>query len=221
MKKNLSRLAVGAACVLAVFGLFKTASLKQEISRLQSDLNNQIRALNNSINAIYDNVDAMLEEQNNLFSVSNWAYGDIDVEAKTAEVVCTIVPKAYTPGVTQAVMVCGGQEYPMSYADNRYTATLSLPLFESAGDWRVGWPTTAPCAPDGSTGFSTPNPKLCFARRSPFRAPPQGARGKKGMTGLPHPWWSLISRKRERFRSGRWSWWRFWTARKSAAFRLT
>ena len=37
MEKNLSRLAVGAACVLAVFGLFKTASLKQEISRLQSD----------------------------------------------------------------------------------------------------------------------------------------------------------------------------------------
>lgn len=137
MKKNLSRLAVGAACVLAVFGLFKTASLKQEISRLQSDLNNQIRALNNSIDAIYDNVDAMLEEQNNLFSVSNWAYGDIDVEAKTTEVVCTIVPKAYTPGVTQAVMVCGGQEYPMSYADNRYTATLSLPLFEPAGDWQV------------------------------------------------------------------------------------
>ena len=50
----------------------------EEMSRLQSDLNNQIRALNNSINAIYDNVDAMLEEQNNLFSVSEWAYGDID-----------------------------------------------------------------------------------------------------------------------------------------------
>lgn len=98
MKKNLSRLAVGAACVLAVFGLFKTASLKQEISRLQSDLNNQIRALNNSIDAIYDNVDAMLEEQNNLFSVSNWAYGDIDVEAKTTEVVCTIVPRPTPPG---------------------------------------------------------------------------------------------------------------------------
>ena len=25
----------------------------------------------------------------------------------------------------------------MSYADNRYTATLSLTLFESAGDWQV------------------------------------------------------------------------------------
>lgn len=187
MKKNLSRLAVGAACVLAVFGLFKTASLKQEISRLQSDLNNQIRALNNSINAIYDNVDAMLEEQNNLFSVSNWAYGDIDVEAKTAEVVCTIVPKAYTPGVTQAVMVCGGQEYPMSYADNRYTATLSLPLFEPAGDWQVRLADNGSLRTQRLDWFLDPKSEALLCPQVSIQGTSTGRQGEKGYDWTPAP----------------------------------
>lgn len=130
MKKNLSTVIAIIACVLLAFNSIKIISLQEELDRLRSDVNDEIHTVNRNINNIYGDVTAMLEEEANQLAVSEWKYGDINIDARTAEVICTVVPKVYTPGTTQAAIVCNGQEYPLTYANEQYTATIELSLFD-------------------------------------------------------------------------------------------
>ena len=129
MKKNVSTIIAIISCVLLAFNTVKIIGLQEELDRLRSDMNDEIHTANRNIDNIYGDVTAMLEEEANQLAVSEWKYGDINIDARSAEVICTVVPKAYTPGTTQATIVCNGQEYALTYADEQYTATIELPLF--------------------------------------------------------------------------------------------
>lgn len=130
MKKNLSTFIAIIACVLLALNTIKINTLQKEVDRLRSDLDNEIFNVNQNIDGIYGDVQLMLEEEANQLAVSEWKYGDINIDARTAEVICTIVPKVYTPGTTQAAIVCNGQEYPLTYTNEQYTATIELSLFD-------------------------------------------------------------------------------------------
>lgn len=130
MKKNLSSIIAIIACVLLAFNTIKISTLQKEVDRLRSDLDNEIHTVNQNISGIYGDVQAMLEEESNQLAVSDWKYGEINVDNRTAEVICTVVPKVYTPGITQAAIVCNGQEYALTYANEQFTATIELPLFD-------------------------------------------------------------------------------------------
>lgn len=130
MKKNLSTIIAIIACVLLAFNTIKISTLQKEVDRLRSNLDNEIHTMNQNISGIYGDVQLMLEEEANQLAVSEWKYGDINIDARTAEVICTVVPKVYTPGTTQAAIVCNGQEYPLTYINEQYTATIELPLFD-------------------------------------------------------------------------------------------
>ncbi len=130
MRKNLSTFIAIIACVLLAFNTIKISTLQKEVDRLRSNLDNEIHTMNQNISGIYGDVQAMLEEEANQLAVSDWEYGEINVDNRTAEVICTVVPKVYTPGTTQATIVCNGQEYPLSYANEQFTATIELPLFD-------------------------------------------------------------------------------------------
>ena len=132
MKKNAPMIVSIICCVLLVISLFQISSLRQEVSSLRSRLSNEIDRVNNSVSGIYTEVRSMLEEEANQLSVSDWEYGEIDIKNRTAEVVCTIVPKVHTPGTTEASLVYNGQEAPMAYDNGAYTASLKLPLFEES-----------------------------------------------------------------------------------------
>lgn len=132
MKKNAPTIVSIICCVLLVISLFQISSLRQEVSSLRSRLSNEIDRVNNSVSGIYTEVRSMLEEEANQLSVSEWEYSSIDVDKRTAEVLCTIVPKEYTPDSTEAALVVNGEEAPMTYGDGQYTASIALPLFEES-----------------------------------------------------------------------------------------
>ena len=130
MQKNVSAIIASVACVLLAFNSFKIISLQEELDRLRSDMNDEIHTVNRNIDEIYGDVQEMLDEEVNQLAVSEWEYGNIDIDARTAEVICTIVPKIYTPNVTRAVIVCNENEYNLTYVNGKYTATIELPLFD-------------------------------------------------------------------------------------------
>lgn len=130
MKKNLSTIIAVAACVLLAFNSIKVIRLQEDLERLRSSMNNEIYTVNQNISSIYGDVQEMLEEEANQLAVSEWEYGDIHINSRSAEIICTVVPKVYTPEVTQAAIVCNGQEYALDYIDKQYTATIELPLFD-------------------------------------------------------------------------------------------
>lgn len=132
MKKNPSLVVSVISCILVVVCLIQISGLKSEINSLRSTVNNMSSQTSNSISNIYGTVHDMLEEQTNQLTSSDWQYGEIDVEAKSAEVICTIVPKVYTPDVTKASLLYNGQEIPMTYENGQYCATVSLPLFDES-----------------------------------------------------------------------------------------
>ena len=130
MKKNLLTVIAIIACVLLAFNTIKTISLQEELDRLRSDMNDEIHTVNRNIDNIYGDVTAMLEAEANQLAVSEWRYGDFSIDDRTAEIICTVVPKVYTPGTTQATIVCNGQEYPLIYVNEQFTATIELSLFD-------------------------------------------------------------------------------------------
>ena len=130
MQKNVSVIIASVACVLLAFNSIKIISLQEELDRLRSDMNDEIHTVNRSIDGIYSEVQYMLEEEVNQLAISEWKYGDIDIDARTAEVICTIVPKIYTPNATRAIIVCNEKEYNLTYVNDKYTATIELPLFD-------------------------------------------------------------------------------------------
>jgi len=130
MKKNPSLIVSVISCFLVVICLVQISGLKSEISSLRSTVNNMSSQTSNDISNIYGTVREMMEEQTNQLTSSDWVYGEIDIDARCAEVVCTVVPKVYNPDVTKAALLCNGEEVPMEYSNGQYTATLSLPLFD-------------------------------------------------------------------------------------------
>lgn len=130
MKKNPSLIVSVISCILVVICLIQISGLKSEISSLRSTVNHMSSQTSNDISNIYGTVRDMMEEQTNQLTSSDWAYGEIDIDGRSAEVVCTVVPKVYNPDVTKAALLCNGEEVPMEYSNGQYTATLSLPLFD-------------------------------------------------------------------------------------------
>lgn len=129
MKKNLSTILSAICCLLLLFSLIQINSLKEEVSSLRNRLTNEMQNVESRIHGISGEVRAALEEEANLLSASGWEYGGIDVKNKSAEVLCSLVPKVYAPETTRAFLLCNGEEIPMAYENGRYTARLELPLF--------------------------------------------------------------------------------------------
>lgn len=48
-----------------------------------------------------------------------------------------MIPKEYTPGTTQAYLVCASREFPMTFADEHFTATAEIPLFTNTESFLV------------------------------------------------------------------------------------
>ncbi len=134
MKKNFTTMISVVVCVLLIVNLIQIQHLKQEVTDLRAEMHNEIRAVSNvvssNVSSISGNVRSAMEEERNLLTTGQWQCGEVDFEKKTAEVICTIVPKEYTPGSTQVSILCNEREWEMAYQDSEYTAKIEVPLFE-------------------------------------------------------------------------------------------
>lgn len=118
-------------CFALVFCIIQINDLENQVNHLRNSLNNVDHNLSYNISNIYQNVRDMLDEQENQLTVSEWEFGSIDVESRTAEILCTVVPKEYHPNVTQVKLTNGNEEYELSFADNKYSSVITIPLFET------------------------------------------------------------------------------------------
>lgn len=130
MNKNFSKIISVVVSVLLIFCLVEITALKDEISRLRSSLDFEMNQVNNTVYNLYSEVQQMLAEEENQLTTADYHYGNIDIDSKTAELICTIVPKTYTPGITQVSLSGNNREWPLSYENNQYTAVIELPLFD-------------------------------------------------------------------------------------------
>ena len=129
MKKNVKIIIIALICAILVFDTLKINRLQNRIDNLDRSINNEMNVINNNIDSIYGNVHDMLEKEANQLAVSKWEYVDINIENRTAEIKCTIVPKTYKPDVTKATIRCNGLDYDLRYENNQYTTTINVPLF--------------------------------------------------------------------------------------------
>jgi len=130
MKKHFPAFFSIAACILAGLCLLQLHDLEDRVRRLDMGLSNQTSQLLSSIGDIRAEVEERLEEEADILALSEWIYGEVDVEAETAEILCSIVPKEYSPDKTAVSLRFEDFTVPMQYENGRYTASAELPLFE-------------------------------------------------------------------------------------------
>lgn len=128
MKKDSSKLITGMLAIGLFFSFFQIYTLKSEIQVLKKRINNNYTALENDIQNIYSNVNYQLENQANLLNEYKWEYISADISAGTAIVKCDVAPKEYTAS-TQAVITVAGTDTPMSFANGKYTTSVTVPLY--------------------------------------------------------------------------------------------
>ncbi len=136
MKKNLSSILATAACILVVVCLVQIADLKQQIKNLEGNISSQMSYMSNGVNNIYSNINSRLEEQASLLANNTWEYGDADYNAKTVELLCSVLPKEYTTG-TKTSIIIEGTEHPMTLSKGEFTTVVDIPLFAETNNFKV------------------------------------------------------------------------------------
>lgn len=129
MKNKVLQIIAVIACILLVIDSFRITRLKNEINGLHLYINNQMNEVNRNIELVYSNIQNMLEKESNLLAVSEWEYGDINVEKRTASVYFKFVPKEYNPDITKLTITCNDKDYDLRYENNQYIGNIELPLF--------------------------------------------------------------------------------------------
>ena len=121
-----------ASCVFSAVCLFRIGALENQISLLESNTSHQFSILRDDISETRSQMRSALEEQTNLFSSQSTQYTELDMKNRQVWVSCTVCPKEYTPGDTQAFAVLDGQRYPLTLEGDAYTGRLPVPLFSES-----------------------------------------------------------------------------------------
>ena len=118
-------------CIALVLCFVKIKDLEGEIYLLRNELGQRYDNISTNINSIYNNVDNMLEQQASLITDEGWQFVSADMENKTVDISCSITPKEYIDGVTQAVLCSGDNEFPLTLENGSFVGEISLPLFST------------------------------------------------------------------------------------------
>ncbi len=137
MKKNAFTIAIAIACLLLAALLYQVSCLKRQVTTLQSNLDHQLSWLDSRIRDMDADMEARLQQQASFLADSQWTYGKLDMDARTVQLQCKIIPKVFSPAETTAVLVCAEQQYPMELQNGAFVATVALPLFSDNPSWNV------------------------------------------------------------------------------------
>ena len=120
-------------CVISAACLLRLGALEKKIENINQDLGNSVNRLQGAISGVSGMVDQRLSEQGNLLVSSEYALDEPDYANQTIRMTYTVVPKEYSPADTEAVLICGGEEYVMELEDGIYTAELVIPMLTETG----------------------------------------------------------------------------------------
>ena len=138
MKARLPVLLAALSCVLTLVCLVEIASLKSQLAQVENAVVSNVSHVTSQVGSLSAQIDEAMTRQTSILVSSDWSFGQADLEAYTAPLTFTAVPKEQTPGVTTAALVCGGQTYPMTAGeDGSFSVTVDLPLFEEMTLQRV------------------------------------------------------------------------------------
>lgn len=132
MKQKLPIIISVFSCLLALLCMVRIVNLQNQLRSMENNLNNSILILRNDINNISSNVSYQLEEQDNLLSSNDFSFGLADWKNLTVELNCTITPKEFRPEETSVVLVCNGEEHPMTLRSGAYVATFPISMLEGS-----------------------------------------------------------------------------------------
>lgn len=132
MKDKMTKILNVATFVLLIICLIRISWINNELTNLKRAIDNERSMLQSSIDAISSNVRYELEQANNLLSDKNWSTDSLKIEDKTATFKCYVIPKEYNPEKTIAEIFCNDQRIPMILENGKYTAEITIPLFETS-----------------------------------------------------------------------------------------
>lgn len=157
MKKQPAVILAALCCVLVLLCLWKISDLSRRVEQLQNDLNYQNDSLNSIAADVSNQVQTSLRTQQSILASSDQSYGPLDPETWTVPLTLTATPKEQTPGVTTAVLVCGGTQYPMTAKkDGSFSVQVPLPLFEETAVDRIIFTENGTQRTEGLDQFETP-----------------------------------------------------------------
>lgn len=109
MKARLPVLLAALSCVLTLVCLVEIASLKSQLAQVENAVVSNVSHVTSQVGSLSAQIDEAMTRQTSILVSSDWSFGQADLEAYTAPLTFTAVPKEQTPGVTTAALVCGGQ----------------------------------------------------------------------------------------------------------------
>lgn len=120
----------GIVIILLVLNLLQMVRLRNEMRNIQSNMLNSMAQVQSEVQNIASNVRYELDRENSLISDSSWFYGDMDRDTWEIELLCSVTAKEYNPDITEAVLICGGAEYPMTLRAGQYEAVIPVSVWK-------------------------------------------------------------------------------------------
>lgn len=139
MKNSFDRIISLITCIVLIFCVIRINNLEGEINSLRSSMAQRIENVSRDVNNISYNVRNTLEQQASLITGDEWQYISADMEAKTATVRCSVTAKEYIPGVTQAFVTAGDQQFELPLENGRFTGEITVPLYEDTEIYNVSF----------------------------------------------------------------------------------
>lgn len=129
MKKDTIRSIILVALVIALcFCVVQINELKQNIQRLENNLNYYVNDMRHEFNSVYSNVEQILEEEASIVTDVQAEYGELNPEEKLVGLTVTLIPKELSQDMTLELSY-GGKSSVFQRNGNTFTAALNVPLF--------------------------------------------------------------------------------------------
>lgn len=117
---------------LLVVCLIQNINLKTQIQNLQSNMGMRISEVQSGVNSMSGIVSNTLQQEASQLSLAEYELQDLDIDSKTVELVCKILPKEYTEESTTVSAVYKGKEYEFPYQGEIFEGSIPISLFEDA-----------------------------------------------------------------------------------------
>lgn len=129
MKKETIRNLILVALVIALcFCAVQINELKQNIQRLENNLNYYVNDMRHEFNSVYSNVENMLEEEASIVTDVQAEYGELHADEKLVDLTVTLLPKELSEDMVLELSY-GGISSLFERNGNSFTAALEVPLF--------------------------------------------------------------------------------------------
>lgn len=119
-------------CILLIICVEQNYTMKSQMKQQMNNLKNDISELRYDIDNISAEVSYALEKESSMISFSEYTVGSVNIEERTANLICELLPKEYSQQNTKISLVYGGKEYEAEFSEGNYRAVIPVSIFEDA-----------------------------------------------------------------------------------------